>query len=244
METYEIAFEEKTPLYYKIFEFNEKNYINAQNALEQEIVDYSSDENEEEFEIQLPISLNAYYESFPNFLRGFFDGLIGEIFKKKLINLNKKQKQCEKPLKQLDVEHITKCVTFFASLIISMAFPYLGICGHTDSNEHQIEKQRMDKVNPTERLIKGPNIWNLAVINNIDFKEKSFTYRNIFDTTRKSSHIMLRMAFQMRMPIPLEERADDKKNITSPTGLFGMNDLMKDTWCHPRLPPVDKQFLL
>ncbi|CAG8752142.1 10683_t:CDS:2 [Rhizophagus irregularis] len=28
------------------------------------------------------------------------------------------------------------------------------------------------------------------------------------------------MAFQMRMPIPLEERADDKKNITSPTGLF------------------------
>ncbi|PKB95293.1 hypothetical protein RhiirA5_436981 [Rhizophagus irregularis] len=70
---------------------------------------------------------NAYYESFPNFLRGFFDGLIGEIFKKKLINLNKKRKQREKPLKQLDVEHITKCVTFFASLIISMAFPYLGV---------------------------------------------------------------------------------------------------------------------
>ncbi|PKB96693.1 hypothetical protein RhiirA5_506875 [Rhizophagus irregularis] len=209
-------------------------------------------------EIQLPISLNAYYESFPNFLRGFFDGLIGEIFKKKLINLNKKRKQREKPLKQLDVEHITKCVTFFASLIISMAFPYLGvwftqvmasmsrksrlffsfrqllstlhISGHTDSNERRIEKQRMDKVNPTERLIKGPNIWNLAVIDNIDFKEKSFTYGNIFDTTRKSSHTTLRMAFQMRMPIPLEERADDKKNITSPTGLFGMNDLMKDTW--------------
>ncbi|GBC30322.2 hypothetical protein GLOIN_2v1785590 [Rhizophagus irregularis DAOM 181602=DAOM 197198] len=156
------------------------------------------------------------------------------------------------------VEHITKCVTFFASLIISMAFPYLGvwftqvmasmsrksrlffsfrqllstlhISGHTDSNERRIEKQRMDKVNPTERLIKGPNIWNLAVIDNIDFKEKSFTYGNIFDTTRKSSHTTLRMAFQMRMPIPLEERADDKKNITSPTGLFGMNDLMKDTW--------------
>ncbi|PKY59923.1 hypothetical protein RhiirA4_491260, partial [Rhizophagus irregularis] len=73
METYEITFEEKTPLYYssqeifseeteedldtsfdelselEIFEFNEKNYINAQNALEQEVVEYSSDENEEEF---------------------------------------------------------------------------------------------------------------------------------------------------------------------------------------------------
>ncbi|GBC53624.2 hypothetical protein GLOIN_2v1881008 [Rhizophagus irregularis DAOM 181602=DAOM 197198] len=31
------------------------------------------------------------------------------------------------------------------------------------------------------------------------------------------------MAFQMRMPIPLEERADDKKNITSPTGLFAIH---------------------
>jgi hypothetical protein len=73
METYEITFKEKTPLYYssqeifseetkeefdtsfdelselEIFEFNERNYINAQNALEQEVVDYSSDENEKEF---------------------------------------------------------------------------------------------------------------------------------------------------------------------------------------------------
>ncbi|RGB21951.1 hypothetical protein C1646_822738 [Rhizophagus diaphanus] len=73
METYKITFKEKTPLYYssqeifseeteeefntsfdelselEIFEFNERNYINAQNALEQEAVNYSSDENEEEF---------------------------------------------------------------------------------------------------------------------------------------------------------------------------------------------------
>ena len=34
----------------------------------------------------------------------------------------------------------------------------------------------------------------------------------------------------MRMLISLEEQACNKKNITSPTGLFGMNDLMKDTW--------------
>ncbi|CAB4433987.1 unnamed protein product [Rhizophagus irregularis] len=35
----------------EIFKFNEKNYINAQNTLEQEVVDYSSDENKEEFGI-------------------------------------------------------------------------------------------------------------------------------------------------------------------------------------------------
>ncbi|GBC20034.2 hypothetical protein GLOIN_2v1785590 [Rhizophagus irregularis DAOM 181602=DAOM 197198] len=442
METYEITFEEKTPLYYssqeifseeteedldtsfdelselEIFEFNEKNYINAQNALEQEVVEYSSDENEEEFgtyedqEVPPPpvedanepvYRLNpAMYTNFsPCILIDYLDNklqtcgqtknvrnlcqLVGvwqidenavseyqskgiplgvcmshfnydqknhNAFIKQLRNpeqseisrrrcllcsknfhffsrgigckdhlwkmwgkyiqipcvglytcnavhecqgisqrifddvstiqyicyncyesygghLNrrpgsgKRKTTCEqhklhKEDTSKNVEHITKCVTFFASLIISMAFPYLGvwftqvmasmsrksrlffsfrqllstlhISGHTDSNERRIEKQRMDKVNPTERLIKGPNIWNLVVIDNIDFKEKSFTYGNIFDTTRKSSHTTLRMAFQMRMPIPLEERVDDKKNITSPTGLFGMNDLMKDTW--------------
>ncbi|RGB28413.1 hypothetical protein C1646_819145 [Rhizophagus diaphanus] len=75
METYEITFKEKIPLYYssqkifseeteeefvtsfdklselEIFEFNERNYINMQNALEQEVVDYLSDENKEEFGI-------------------------------------------------------------------------------------------------------------------------------------------------------------------------------------------------
>ncbi|RGB24005.1 hypothetical protein C1646_821829, partial [Rhizophagus diaphanus] len=75
METYEITFKEKIPLYYssqeifseeteeefdtsfdklselEIFEFNERNYINVQNTLEQEVVDYLSDENEEEFGI-------------------------------------------------------------------------------------------------------------------------------------------------------------------------------------------------
>ena len=88
----------------------------------------------------------------------------------------------------------------------------------------------MAKIDPTERLLEGLNVWNLAVIDNIDFKEKTFTYGNIFDATRGSSHTTLRMAFQMQMPIPLEERACDKKKITSASGLFGMNDQMKDVW--------------
>ena len=88
----------------------------------------------------------------------------------------------------------------------------------------------MAKINPTERLIKGQNIWNLAVIDNIDFKDKTFIYGNIFDAMRESSHTTLKMAFQIRMPISLEEQTCDKKNVTSTTGLFGMNNLMKDTW--------------
>jgi hypothetical protein len=45
---------------------------------------------EKKSEIQLPISLNVYYESFPKFLTGFFDGMISEISKKKLTILNNK----------------------------------------------------------------------------------------------------------------------------------------------------------
>ncbi|RHZ51289.1 hypothetical protein Glove_481g108 [Diversispora epigaea] len=213
---------------------------------------------ENKSELQLPISLRTYHASFPKFLTGFFDGLISEIFQKKLIILNKKRKQHNKPLKQLDNEHITKCVTFIISLIVGMTFPNLGvwftqimasisrkprlissfrrllstlhISGHTDGHECRIEKQRMTKIDPTERLLKGLNIWNLAVIDNIDFKEKTFTYGNIFDATRGSSHTTLRMVFQMQMPISLDEKASDEKRITSPLGLFGMNDQIKNVW--------------
>ena len=54
---------------------------------------------EKKSEIRLPLSLYAYHTSFPKFLTGFFDGVIGEIFNKKLISLNYKRKQCGKPLK-------------------------------------------------------------------------------------------------------------------------------------------------
>ena len=42
-------------------------------------------------------------------------------------------------------------------------------------------------------------MWNLAIINNIDFKQKSFAFGNIYDITRGSSHIILQMAFQSNM---------------------------------------------
>ncbi|RGB24426.1 hypothetical protein C1646_773121 [Rhizophagus diaphanus] len=141
--------------------------------------------------IQLPISLNTYYESFPNFLRKTKTTIafpyLGIWFTQVMANMSQK----------------SRLFFSFRKLLST-----LYISGHTDR----------------------PNIWNLVIIDNIDFKEKSFTYGNIFDTIRKSSHTTLQMAFQMWMPIPLKERADDKKNVTFPTGLFGMNDLMKDIW--------------
>jgi hypothetical protein len=53
----------------------------------------------------------------------------------------------------------------------------------------------MELSNPASRLIQGKNVWNLATIDNIDFKEKSFKFGNIYDVTRETSHATLRMAF-------------------------------------------------
>ncbi|GET03812.1 hypothetical protein GLOIN_2v1482460 [Rhizophagus clarus] len=51
----------------------------------------------------------------------------------------------------------------------------------------------MEKSDPTKRLIRSNNIWKLAIIDNIDFKEKGFKFGNIYDVTRDNSHATLRM---------------------------------------------------
>ena len=70
-----------------------------------------------------------------------------------------------------------------------------NVISHTYSHERRLEKSRLSQINPKNRLLKGENIWNVSVIDNIDFKEKTFAYRNIFNTTRNSSHATLRMVF-------------------------------------------------
>ncbi len=46
----------------------------------------------------------------------------------------------------------------------------------------------MKSINPCQHFNKNENIWNLAIINNIDFKEATFRYGNIFDTIYTSIH--------------------------------------------------------
>ena len=42
----------------------------------------------------------------------------------------------------------------------------------------------MKNADPSKRLLRGENIFNLAVIDNIDFKEKTFGFGNIYDVTK------------------------------------------------------------
>lgn len=64
----------------------------------------------------------------------------------------------------------------------------------------RLKNQRMQIANP--RL--GLNVWNVAVIDNIDFKDLIFRYGNIYNATRYSSHATLRMVFQFQLPTSLE----------------------------------------
>ena len=59
-----------------------------------------------------------------------------------------------------------------------------------------LEKVRQQVVSLKSRLLHNINIWNISVIDNIDFIEQTYIYRNIFDTTYRSVHATLRIVFQ------------------------------------------------
>ena len=80
----------------------------------------------------------------------------------------------------------------------------------------------MQNIDPTKRLIKGNNVFNLAVIDNIDFKEISFGFGNIYGVTHGTSHATLRMMFQSTLSIPINEMPEEIRELNAETPLFGM----------------------
>ena len=78
-----------------------------------------------------------------------------------------------------------------------------NVVSYTQKHERLLEKARQHDAKPKSRLLQDTKIWNVSVIDNIDFIEWTFTYGNIFDTTRKTVHAILRMVFQFTMPIQL-----------------------------------------
>ncbi len=76
-----------------------------------------------------------------------------------------------------------------------------NIVFHTQQHERLLEKAHQHNAKPESRLLQGTKIWNISVIDNIDFMEQTFTYGNIFDATRKTVHATLRIVFQFTMPM-------------------------------------------
>ncbi|RGB41823.1 hypothetical protein C1646_751758 [Rhizophagus diaphanus] len=73
--------------------------------------------------------------------------------------------------------------------------------------ERQLAKIRIDTTDPSKRLIKGNNIWNLAIIDNIDFKEKTFKL----------------------LPIEVKTGPEQVIELTAETLLFRMNQGVENT---------------
>ncbi|GBB99568.1 hypothetical protein RclHR1_35630001 [Rhizophagus clarus] len=78
-----------------------------------------------------------------------------------------------------------------------------NVVSHSYRYKRLLEKIRQQNIKPENRLLTGPKIWNIAVIDNIDFMERTYAYSNIFDAIRKSVHATLRMVFQFVMPVEL-----------------------------------------
>ena len=164
---------------------------------------------------------------------------------------NRQQRKRQKLLSNVNYEQTIKIITLITSMLVGIAFPslkiwlprvltslsrkprllgsfrqLLSVChviSHTDRHERKLANVRMEIANPTQRLVQEKNIWNLAIIDNIDFKEKSFKFGNIYDVTRESSHAILRMAFQVQLPIDHITGPEEIIELTADTPLFGMN---------------------
>ena len=91
-----------------------------------------------------------------------------------------------------------------------------------------LEIKRIEWADLKLRVWQKPNIWNICVIDNIDFKEKAFTYGNIYDTTRNSSHATLRLLFQYQLPIDLNSIPNNEIQLDENTKLFGENSKAKE----------------
>lgn len=99
------------------------------------------------------------------------------------------------------------------------------ITAHKEAQERRLELKRMQQADPRTRLITNEKVWNLGVIDNIDFKQDTFKYGNIYDYSRNTVHATLRMVFQFTLPVPIINITNTRALIL-PNGkrqLFGYN---------------------
>ncbi|PKK60415.1 hypothetical protein RhiirC2_793343, partial [Rhizophagus irregularis] len=177
--------------------------------------------------LESPQTIQKYYNAFLNFITTFFWGIIYKLQEKKIEISNRQQKKrFAFPSLKIWLSRVLTSLVRRPRLLSSLC-QLLTMChvtSHTDRYGRKLANVRMKNANPTQRLIKKNNIWNLAIIDNIDFKEKSFKFENIYDVTRESSHAILRIAFQIQLPIDIIRTGPEEMvELTADTPLFGMN---------------------
>ncbi|RHZ88408.1 hypothetical protein Glove_23g145 [Diversispora epigaea] len=172
--------------------------------------------------LEEPQSLEEYCSALPVELYNLLNGIIQILFKKKRQAANQVQKSRtgdNNNFQQINIKKIQKIVIFIYSIIITIGFKNTKIW---------LTRMISSLSDSTLRIQQSSNIWNVCVIDNIDFKEKTFTYGNIYDTTRTSSHATLRLLFQFKLPIEINSISNDEIQLDENTKLFGENSITKE----------------
>ena len=139
------------------------------------------------------------------------------------------RKSCNLPSKAIDTDQITRTTTLFVSMILTITFPGMKIwlthimssvyqkpkllpylqqilygakvISYSKWHENQLELEQAHHADPASKILQGTqHMFNLAVIDNIDFAALTFKSGNIFDTPRKTSHATLQLLIQFTLP--------------------------------------------
>uniref|UniRef100_U9T453 Uncharacterized protein n=1 Tax=Rhizophagus irregularis (strain DAOM 181602 / DAOM 197198 / MUCL 43194) TaxID=747089 RepID=U9T453_RHIID len=186
--------------------------------------------------LESPTSIEEYRSIFPSCLVQFYDGLLKTLYETKKKIIDRQRKYRKKPLKPLNYEKINKQITFFVSIILNIAFKgwkiwlpqtmaslcrkpkllsslqgilkIVNITSHTQRHERNLEKIRTLLVDPTSRILREENIWNLGVIH---------------------IHATLRMLFQYQLP-ESPKVLEAQEIIQDQQQLFGQNSFSQKTF--------------
>ncbi len=104
----------------------------------------------------------------------------------------------------------------------------VNVVSHTQRHERRLEKIRMSEIKPEERLQQGANIWNVCVIDNIDFRKNTFAFGNIYDVTRMTNHATLRMVFQFELPHSLSMISAEATHQKKESFKVGLSDFTRN----------------
>ncbi|PKC70635.1 hypothetical protein RhiirA1_454521 [Rhizophagus irregularis] len=203
--------------------------------------------------LENPQSLDEYQNAIPVELYNLFSGMVSKLLLNRCQVANKiaKSRKKEYVPKEVNQKKVQKISIMLSSIILTIGFtntsfwltqtlaslcrkPRLlsslhqilesvGIISHSISYERKLEAIRMSTSNPQSRIITGSKIWNVCVIDNIDFKQKSFAWGNIYDATQSTTHAILRLLFQFVLPIELSLISTDPVELSENTFIFGEN---------------------
>ncbi|RGB39830.1 hypothetical protein C1646_754072 [Rhizophagus diaphanus] len=98
-------------------------------------------------QLQNPQSIDEYVSSFPSWLVNFFYAFLTSIYEKKMTIVNQRRKARNMSIKANDPVKITKIVSLFLSILISITFPSLQIWFSTIISFTQKPKMAGDLTN-------------------------------------------------------------------------------------------------